>query len=149
MSRRPLLPPTYFLFALVLMAALHFVAPLAQLIAWPWRLLGGLPILVGGALNVLCSRQFEQRGTTVKPFEESQALIVDGPFRYSRNPMYLGMGLILVGIAVLLGTLTPFLALPVFVWLVSVRFIVPEERALAQRFGSEYLDYKKKVRRWV
>lgn len=94
MSRRPLLPPTYFLFALVLMAALHFVAPLAQLIAWPWRLLGGLPILVGGALNVLCSRQFEQRGTTVKPFEESQALIVDGPFRYSRNPMYLGMGLI-------------------------------------------------------
>lgn len=149
MSRRPFLPPTYFLLGLIVMAGLHLLAPVSQLIAWPWRLLGGLPILVGGALNVRCSSLFERRGTSVKPFEESRALIVEGPFHYSRNPMYLGLVLILVGIAVLLGSLTPFLVPPVFLWLISVRFVVPEEQALAERFGPEYLEYKKKVRRWV
>lgn len=147
-GRRPL-PPTYFLLALMLMAGLHLVIPVRELIGWPWRLLGTVPVLIGGALNVLCSRLFQQRETTVKPFEESTVFIADGPFRFSRNPMYLGLILILLGIAVTLGSLTPFMVLPLFLWLMTMRFVVPEERALAQRFGTQYLDYRQRVRRWL
>ncbi len=149
MTRRPLLPPTYFLLALMLMAGLHVVIPLREVVGWPWRWLGAVPVLTGAALNVLCSRLFERHGTTVKPFEESTVFVVDGPFRYSRNPMYLGMLLILLGISVSLGSLTPLIVLPLFGWLITVRFIVPEERALARRFPSDYPEYEKRVRRWL
>ncbi len=106
-------------------------------------------ILVGGVLNVVGSRLFEVHQTAIKPFEESSALVVEGPFTYSRNPMYLGIVLILLGIAVLFGTATPLLVIPPFVWLITTRFIVKEEEALAQRFGQDYAEYKQRVRRWI
>ncbi len=100
------------------------------------------------ALAAVAARLFDRRGTTIKPFEESAALVVDGPFAYSRNPMYSGMVFVLFGVGMLLGTLTPFAIVPVFVWLVEARFIAVEEAALSSRFGGRYAEYKKVVRRW-
>ncbi len=77
------------------------------------------------------------------------SLVVDGPFKYSRNPMYLGMVLALTGLALLLGTVTPWLVIPPFVWLMTVLFVRQEEQTMEKQFGSDYLAYKKKVRRWV
>ena len=86
-----LLPPAYFFAAIVLMLALHFLVPGASLISFPWRLIGILPVAAGIALNVDADRQFKALKTTVKPFQEFDALATDRSFRLSRNPMYLGM----------------------------------------------------------
>jgi protein-S-isoprenylcysteine O-methyltransferase Ste14 len=63
--------------------------------------------------------------------------------------MYLGLLLILVGIAVLLGNLTPFLVIPVLAWLLQRKFMRVEEAALEATFGEDYVEYKKQVRRWI
>ena len=110
------------------MAALAFAWPLAPLFAWPWRALGVVPIAAGVWLNLAADRAFKERRTTVKPFERSSALVTDGVFEISRNPMYLGMVLILVGVALLLGALSPFLVTAGFAAIVETRFIPVEER---------------------
>jgi protein-S-isoprenylcysteine O-methyltransferase Ste14 len=85
----------------------------------------------------------------VKPFEPSTSLVMAGPFAFSRNPMYLGMALVLAGIATALGSTTPWIVTPLFMWQVTRCFIVPEEHKLQATFGSRYLEYKAKVRRWL
>ena len=92
---------------------------------------------------------FVKAGTTVKPFHESSELVVMGPFGVTRNPMYLSMTVFLLGLAILLGSLTPFFVLPFFVWIINTRFIRVEESMLEQRFGDSYRAYKARVRRWI
>jgi len=93
--------------------------------------------------------QFRRHDTTIIPFEQSTALIAEGPYRYSRNPLYLSMTLILVGLWILLGSLSPAVVVPLFVWWISSRFIANEERHLEAQFGRTYLEYKTKVKRWL
>ena len=106
-------------------------------------------MVVGGILNLLADRQFKQRGTTVKPFEPSSALVTDGIFRYSRNPMYLGMYIFLAGLGIGLGSALPFLVIPVFAVWMNLKFVVPEEEMLARQFGDAYAEYAERVRRWL
>ncbi|MGO9444853.1 MAG: methyltransferase family protein [Thiobacillaceae bacterium] len=144
------LPPVFLLAAIALMVALHFVVPLAHVWATSWRIVfGGAVLVVGVVLNLWADRLFTRAGTAVKPFEPSTALIESGPFSITRHPMYLGMTLILAGIALALGTLSPWLVVPVFVWQITVRFIGAEERKLEATFGRSYLEYKRRVRRWL
>jgi len=143
------LPPTYFLGALILSGLLHFIVPLAMLLDWPWRGVGVLPLIVGIVLNMTADKAFKQRNTAVKPFEESSVLITDGVFRLSRNPMYLGMVMILIGVALLAGSATPWTAVVLFAVLMDRLFMVPEERMLEQKFGEAFSRYKRNVRRWI
>jgi protein-S-isoprenylcysteine O-methyltransferase Ste14 len=131
------------------MVALHFFLPVAEVVTYPWVLLGLLPLLLGILLNVIADQAFKTMNTTVKPFEESTALITEGVFRITRNPMYLGMVLMLFGIALLMGTLTPFVVGPVFAVLMEYKFIKVEERMLADRFGERWTVYQQEVRRWI
>jgi protein-S-isoprenylcysteine O-methyltransferase Ste14 len=85
----------------------------------------------------------------VKPFEESKALITTGVFAISRNPMYLGMTLILFGLGLLLGSLTPFLVVSALPVLLGRLFIFPEEQMLDDTFGAQFQEYRKRVRRWM
>ena len=131
------------------MAMLHFLFPLPEVVPYPWQLLGCIPLLFGILLNVVADQAFKRNYTTVKPFEESTSLITTGIFRLSRHPMYLGMVLILIGIALLFGSLLPFLVIPVFAVLMDVIFIRAEERMLADKFGDSWQKYQAKVRRWI
>ena len=143
------LPPTYFITSLLLLVALHFVWPVSQVIYSPYRYLCVLLIVIGLWLNLWADNLFKKRQTTVKPFEKATTLMVEGPFGFTRNPMYLGMFLILAGLAVILGSLTTF-AIPVaFFIAMEVVFIRHEQKALEQVFGQEFLDYTKRVRRWL
>ncbi len=72
------LPPAYFLGAIILSIALHFLLPLRQLLFFPWRLVGLVPMFIGIVLNLLADQAFKKHSTTVKPFEESNALITAG-----------------------------------------------------------------------
>jgi len=146
--KRPL-PPTFFLGAIVLSVALHFLFPLRQLLESPWRLIGIAPLLLGIALNLLADQTFKKHDTTVKPFEESTALITAGVFGITRNPMYLGMTLILLGIALLLGSATPFAVVIVLPVLFDRLFISPEEEMLKDTFDDSFREYRNRVRRWI
>ena len=106
---------------------------------------------MGASLGVVfwARMLFIKAGTTVKPYHESSELVTMGPFNLTRNPMYLSMTVFLLGLAILLGSLTPFFVIPVFIWIITTRFIRVEERMLEQRFGDSYRAYKTRVRRWI
>ena len=110
-----ILPPTVLLAAVLLMLALNFLFPITQIVPGFWRFLGILPLGLGLVISYAAEKQFHQAGTTVQPFKESSHLVTDGLYRFSRNPMYLGMALILVGVALLLGSLTPLGIIAFFV----------------------------------
>lgn len=92
---------------------------------------------------------FKQKNTAIVPFRESSYLITEGIFNYSRNPIYLGMIITLIGVWIYLGSLTPVFIIPVFSWLIQEMFIKEEEKMLEDRFGEDYREYKATVRRWI
>jgi len=148
-TMRKILPPTYFLMSIVLIVILHYIYPFFLLIAMPWSLLGLLPITIGICLNLLADRQMKKQNTTVKPFQKSSSLIKGGVFRISRNPMYLGMATILFGVAFLLDSISPFVVVVCFMVIMNFNFIKNEETMLEDIFGDAYLQYQKKVRKWI
>jgi protein-S-isoprenylcysteine O-methyltransferase Ste14 len=148
-EKKKLLPPVYVLASIVLMAALHFLAPAAWLIPSGWNFLGVIPLAIGIVINIVADKAFRRAGTTVKPFEESSSLVTTGVYRFSRHPMYLGLVLIALGIATIMGSLTPLVIVAILALLLDRVFISVEERMLEQRFGLAWLEYKKRVRRWI
>ena len=103
-----IMPTTYLLLAIIIMTPLGRFFPIVQWIHYPWNLLGIIPLISGVVLNLAADRKFHQANTTVKPFQESSALVTGGVFKICRNPMYSGFMFILVGIAILLGSLSSF-----------------------------------------
>lgn len=144
-----IIPPVYFLGALLLMVGLHYFLPLTEWIRDFIRFSGITLIMGGVVMAVWGSRAFYKADTPVKPFETTTTLVTHGLYRFTRNPMYLGMVLTLLGTGFLLGSLTPLLVIPIFVWLINNVFIKAEEKMLEELFGDEYLEYKKKVGRWI
>lgn len=142
------LPPVYLLGAIVAMLALHYGVPGGRLVRAPWTYLSVLLITLGCGIVLACARTFQRRETTIKPFEVSNALVTDGLYRYSRNPIYLAMLLILAGVAIGLGSISPWLVPPIFAWLIQTRFIKAEEAMLAAKFGDEFERYRQRTRRW-
>ena len=148
-SLKSINPPFFLLLSLLLMLILKWIIPAANLIYPFWNLLGLLPLGLGIAINILADREFHDRQTTVKPEELPSCLITEGVFRYSRNPMYLGMVLILLGFAILLDSWVSFLVLPGFTAFIHYRFICHEEENLKEQFGESWLVYQQKVPRWI
>ena len=115
------------------------------------ELLAGLVMAFGVALNLLPKLAFRRVGTTVNPLRPatSSMLVTHGVYRYTRNPMYLGMALGLVAVAVYLASVLALAGPLVFVHYMNRLQIGPEEAALEARFGSAFADYKRRVRRWL
>ena len=144
-----IMPTTYLLIAVLLSITLHYFFPILYIIPSPWNFLGLIPLFLGIWLNLSADRAFKQAKTTVKPFEESNSLIQEGVFRYSRNPMYLGFVGILFGIDFLLRSVSPYLVIVIFVVLIDMVFIKVEERMLEMEFGDEWREYCSRVRKWI
>jgi protein-S-isoprenylcysteine O-methyltransferase Ste14 len=142
-------PPVYFLTAIVVMILLHSFFPITHWLASPWNYLGIVFIVLGGILTIRSVVLFRRVGTQTHPGVKATALVHEGPFRFTRNPMYLGLIIILVGVAILLGSVSPLLVIPLMIWILHVKFILREEKWMENWFGEPYLDYKKKTRRWL
>jgi protein-S-isoprenylcysteine O-methyltransferase Ste14 len=112
-------------------------------------LLGGGLVGLGIALNLWSDQQLKRARTTVKPHGEPTTLVAGGAFRLTRNPMYLGMALILAGAAVALGSLIALACPLLFAVLVERWFIRTEEANAEAAFGDAYLAYRGRVRRWL
>ena len=143
------MPPTYFIIFLALSIVLHFIFPIKKVIFPPYTYVGFVFIAFGAVLNIWSDSLFKKKKTTVKPFEKPKELVISGPFRISRHPMYLGMMVILLGVAIIHGTIITFVFPVVFVILMEMLFIPFEEQNCEKIFGKKYLEYKKKVRRWI
>lgn len=113
----------------------------------------GVVLSVAGiAIAILGLREFRRAQTTFDPhrIDETSALVTAGPYRFTRNPMYLGLLSVVVGFGLALGQLTPLLVGPlVFVALITMLQIRPEEQMMATLFGAEYDQYRSRVRRWL
>jgi protein-S-isoprenylcysteine O-methyltransferase Ste14 len=144
-----MMPPNYFLAAIICMLLLALFLPVYFLIPPYWNLIGLLPLMGGLTMTIYADVMFHRAGTSVMPFTESSCLVTGGLYRFSRNPMYLGFVLILVGLASLLRALSPFGVIVFFAWLIQSRFIKREEQMLADKFGGEWQAYRTRVRRWV
>ena len=142
-------PAAYLVASIVTMGLLDLAVPIVAWIAWPWNLAGIAPVVLGGLLVWLSVSALSRHQTSSEPFQAPARLVAVGTFRVSRNPMYLGATLMLLGIAVVLGTVTPFLVVPFYVFVMQVRIIRPEEAAMLERFGEAYARYRAGVRRWL
>jgi protein-S-isoprenylcysteine O-methyltransferase Ste14 len=146
---RKIVPPVYFLATLIVMVALHFHWPLARVLTPPATYFGVLPIALGLFMGSSAVWAFRAARTPVVPFVRSTALVTTGFYRVTRNPMYFALALVLLGAALLLGSLAPWLPIPVFLLIIDRRFIRGEERFLEEIFGDAYRDYCRRVRRWL
>mgnify|MGYP002636181496 CR=1 FL=1 len=144
-----LTPPVFFLIAILGMALLHVCIPVSNLIVPEVQFLGILPLMLGLLLNLVADRAFKKARAPVHPNAETTLLLQIGVFAVTRNPMYLGMTLILLGIAMMLGSIVPFVVPLVFILLIRSRFIQPEEQKLRRIFGQEWDNYARRVRRWL
>jgi protein-S-isoprenylcysteine O-methyltransferase Ste14 len=146
---RTFLPPAWLFAAILLMAVLHLLLPLSAIVPFPWNLAGLAPLAAGIILNLLADAALKRGNTTVKPFEESATLVTTGVYGLSRHPMYLGMLLILLGLAIFAGSLAPFAIVVLFGIFMERLFIRNEERMLARQFGNAWQAYRGKVNKWV
>ena len=143
------MPTSWLLIAILVMGSLHFLFPVTGIVPQYWNLSGLIFISAGVIVNLMADKAFRQAHTTVRPFEQSTALITGGVFRISRNPMYMGFILILTGVALILRSLSPFLVIFGFGLLMNELYIRIEEKNLARKFGRAWEQYKTKTRRWL
>ena len=129
--------------------ALQRAVPAAPRLRGPTRWAGLIPVGAGLLLVAWALGLFRRRGTTFEPFGRPAALVTDGPYRFSRNPMYLALLLVLLGCAVLAGSALTFTAPVGFLLAMNATQIPREEAALEAAFGPAYLAYRRRVRRWL
>ena len=142
-------PPLIFLAGLIVGFALEALLPgvdLPAVVEWG---LGSLLVVAGLGLLLIFNASFSRKGTAVEPWKPTTAIVTTGPYRFTRNPAYLGMALTYVGIAVMSSALWVLLPLPFVIAVIDRGVIAREERYLERKFGDEYLGYKRTVRRWV
>jgi protein-S-isoprenylcysteine O-methyltransferase Ste14 len=145
-------PPAVYLGGLVIGYALNWLWPVPILPgdADPIvRIVGGALALAGIALMLLAVAAFRRAGTSPNPTVATSALTFDGPYRFTRNPMYLGMALLLAGLAGIGNALWPLLAVVPVVAIIQTQVIAREERYLETKFGEAYRAYRSRVRRWL
>lgn len=111
--------------------------------------LGIIALVLGAAIILTAQGLFLRSKTDSRPWKADSNLIVDGLYRWSRNPMYLGMALVYLGITMLNDSGTQLCLLLPLLFVIQKEVIEPEERHLAGRFGEEYLAYQASVRRWI
>lgn len=141
--------PVLLLIAVLITVALQRLAPLPFFPALPSRILGAILFLGGLSLGMPAFRGMLKARTSPNPHRPTNALVFDGTYRITRNPMYLSMLIIYAGLSIFFQNPWFILFLPILAWMFTVWVIVPEEKYLEQKFGAQYLDFKTRVRRWI
>ena len=149
MVKRVIYPPMWLLIGIIVIFALNEYAAGPRFTSLEGQLAGGVLIIVGLALLVVAGGLFQRAGTNLIPFKEVTALVTGGVYRYTRNPMYLGMASVLLGLAITVGATTALLVPPIFMVIIEMRYIRPEEEMLRGVFPEDFPAYCQRVRRWL
>jgi protein-S-isoprenylcysteine O-methyltransferase Ste14 len=113
------------------------------------KAVGAVAIAAGASFVVAAPAMFAWNRTTIVPHGCARTLLTGGPYRITRNPMYVGLTLLYVGLALVLNQLGPFLVLPLPLWMLSTKTIPYEEAMLESLFGEAYRSFADRVRRWL
>lgn len=145
--------PPPFIYGLIFLAGflIHRLSPVVLFPAAPAWLDGAGWVMIGAgvALALWAAFTFRAAGTSVNPTKPATTVVAHGPFRFTRNPMYVSLAAIYLGGVVMLNSLWPLVLFPIALWLIRTQIIAREEAYLERKFGATYLDYKKRVRRWL
>jgi protein-S-isoprenylcysteine O-methyltransferase Ste14 len=123
--------------------------PIKKQIAFPINLLGLIPFSIGTFMAVSSKRVFKHTNTPMHPFTNPTQLHTQGFFKYSRNPMYLGITIGLLGLAILSGHFLNLLFPLLYISICDLVYVRAEEKKLMKKFGSKYYEYKQRTRRWI
>ena len=143
-------PPLIFVGGFLVGLAIEYVIPVAAP-PLPVRLIAGVAGLAGFLyFDSSAMRGFGRAGTSVLPFgDRTTAIVTDGPYRFTRNPMYVGMTLLYAGVAVATGVIWALATLLVVLVIIRRHVIAREEKYLMAKFGDSYREYQSRVRRWI
>jgi protein-S-isoprenylcysteine O-methyltransferase Ste14 len=127
---------------------LHFILPEERTVGW-YQLIGLVVVAAGAGVSCFAAAIFQARETTKDPYGKPTALVVQAPYTWTRNPMYLGLATALMGLAIFFASIAMLLAPAVF-FVVIDRMVIPQEEEKMERlFGQDYVAYKDRVRRWI
>ena len=144
------IPPVWLLLTVLLALALPQVVPAGLSLKSPVIDLLSAVFLGGGVILIaMAVSQMRRMQTTFHPREEAARLVTGGVFKWSRNPIYLGYVLILAGVILCFDTILSLPLVPIFLWFIEKRFVIPEENALRKKFRLDFARYSQKTRRWV
>jgi protein-S-isoprenylcysteine O-methyltransferase Ste14 len=144
-----LIDPAFFNSFLLFAIILHFTFPIQTILPFPLTLIGLAPITIGLVTSLQAQRTLRNAKTTSHFADDPDVLITDGVYRYTRNPIYLGGLLLSFGLAMCLGSLISFI-FPILLFLLLRFLYIPnEEHRLTAKFGTQYLEYMKRVRKWM
>lgn len=147
-ERLKIIPPVYLLIAVIAIVLARYFK-LLQSFGYPYTTIGIPIFLLGLLFGGSAFLTFRVKKTALNPNDKSSKLVVSGPFKLSRNPMYVGMFLMLLGISIFLGNLAGMLISMVFALVINQIVIPFEERDMEKTFGKQFIEYKSKVRRWI
>lgn len=142
-------PPVLYALPLVAAALLHAGWPLPLLPESVARALGAIVVAAGLLLGASALGLFRRARTSPLPIRPTTALVASGPYRFTRNPMYVGMAAVYLGVTLWMNSAWPLLFFPLVIVFVQRMAILPEERYLEAKFGDEYRRYRAQVRRWL
>ncbi len=147
---KKLLPPFLFLTFIIVMGFVHWGVGLPQSLDYPYNL-SGIPIIcIGLILSILGKKLFNKLGTNIHTFDEPTVLVTSGIYKYTRNPMYLGLTIAMLGSSILMGGSLSSFSLTIAFFLITDRWYISyEEQMMYTKFGIEYEEYCSKVRRWI
>ena len=141
-----LYPPHYLVLSIASIIGIDWLVPV-PFVAAAFALIGGL--LIGLILAASAARLFSKAKTGIVPFSESTKLVVSGAYRFTRNPMYLGMFFCLIGVTLLVNNVVGLLVLLLFFLIIRQRFVLKEEVQMQETFGDDYAQFKARIRRWI
>lgn len=147
--KRIVYPPMWLAIGIIVQFVCNEYYPGYRFTSTGWQVVGGVFLVGGMALLVIAGGLFKQADTDMIPFRDVRSLVTGGVYRFTRNPMYLGMALVLLGCAVTVGAATALVVPPVFMAIIHFRYILPEEDMLREIFPEEFPAYCQRVRRWI
>ncbi len=142
-------PPLIFLGYLIGVLILNWIIPFHEPWTFALRVVGGLMVIAGFLLAGSAITQMRKAHTSPDPHHAVATLVTSGPYRFTRNPIYLGFFSIYLGFTLLAGTLWGLIASPFLFWTITSAVIHAEEIYLDGKFGDQYKEFRSRVRRWV
>ena len=142
-------PPHIALLLLILSWLANRAFPQFRIISQPANKVGIIIFLTGISLMIWAFYLFKKNKTPIIPGQTPKFMVIEGPYKFTRNPMYLGVTTALLGFSVYIGNLFSFLSPLLFFLIMNLVYVPFEERLMEKIFGKKYLAYKKKVRRWI
>jgi protein-S-isoprenylcysteine O-methyltransferase Ste14 len=144
-----LYPPHYLLLSILSIVGIDSLLQV-PFVSSAIALVGGLLFLLSGiVLAASAARLFSKAKTGIVPFSESTKLVVSGAYRFTRNPMYLGMFFCLIGVTLLVNNVLGLLVLLLFFFIIRQKFVLKEEVQMQETFGDDYAQFKARIRRWI